>query len=186
MESTVLNKNRSNGASALIKTGLDNRTLSRTVGVSLKLLHLGNKRYHLEQVVKTFLCLCRNGNTRCVAAPFLGNKLILCKLLLNLLGVSADLIHLINSHDHRNSGSLGVVDSLNGLRHNTVVRRNYENCDIRYLSASCAHCGERLVSGGVEEGDRSAVYRHPVRADVLGNTACLACGNVCVADSVED
>ena len=186
MQCAVLDKNRSDGASALVKACLYNRTLCGAVGVSFKLFHLSYEGNHFKQVVKTFLCLCGNGNTGCVAAPFLGNKLVFGKLLLNLLGVSAHLIHFIDSDDYRNARRLGVVDSLNGLGHDSVVSRDNKNSDIGYLSAASAHGGERLVSGGVEEGDGLAVYLNAVRADVLGDSARFTRGYVGVADSVEN
>ena len=79
-----------------------------------------------------------------------------------------------------------MVDSLDRLGHNSVVRGYNEDSDIGYLSSARAHCGERLVSGGIEEGDRSIVDGNSVRTDVLGDSACLARGNVSVADGVED
>ena len=67
-----------------------------------------------------------------------------------------------------------MVDRLDGLRHHAVVRRHDQNGDIGYLRAAGAHGGERRVARGVEEGDRLAVHRDTVRADMLGDAAGLA------------
>ena len=186
VERTVLNKHCCNRSSALVKTSLDYSALCGSVGVSLKLLHLGNEKHHFEQVVKTFLCLCRNGNTRCVAAPFFGNKLMFCELLFYCLGICTGFIHLVDCYDYGNSSRLCVVDSLNSLGHNSVVSRNNEDCNIRYLRTSCSHCCERLVSGGVEECNRLVVDFNSISTYVLCDTACFACGYICVTNSVED
>ena len=46
------------------------------------------------------------------------------------VGICAGLIHLIDGYNDGNSGRLGVVDGLDGLRHNAVVSRDDENGDI--------------------------------------------------------
>ncbi len=79
-----------------------------------------------------------------------------------------------------------MVDRLNGLRHDTVVRRYNKDRNIRDLRTARTHGGERLVTRGVEEGDRLAVDLHTVGADVLGDAACLACGDVGVTDGVQN
>ena len=53
------------------------------------------------------------------------------------------------------------------------------------LGAAGTHGGERLVARGVEEGDGLAVVVDLVGADVLGDAAGLAGGDVGLADRVE-
>ncbi len=156
VQRAVLHQHRGDGASALVQTRLDDRTLGGAVGIGFELLHLGDERDHFEQVVQTLFCLGGNGDTGCVAAPLLGDQLIFGELLLDLFGVRAHLIHFVDGNNDRNACRLGVVDRLNGLRH------------------------------GVEEGDRLAVDLHTVGADVLGDAACLACGDVGVTDGVQN
>jgi hypothetical protein len=103
----------------------------------------------------------------------------------DIIGICSGLIHLINSNDDLNACCLCVVDSLNGLGHDTVIRRYNEDRDIGCLRATGTHCGERLVTGGVKEGDLLAVDLNAVRTDVLGNTARLTCGYAGVTDSVK-
>ena len=186
VQRSVLNENRRDGTSALVKTRLDNGTLRGTVGIGLQLLHLRDESDHFEQVVKTLLCLGGNGDARCIAAPLLGNEVVLGQLLLDLLGIRAVLIHLVDGDDDGNARCFRVVDRLNGLGHDAVVRRDNEDRDIGNHRASRAHGGERFVTGGIEEGDGLAVDLHAVRADVLGDAARFACGDVGVADRVED
>ena len=83
--------------------------------------------------------MSRYGYTYCFAAPLFGNELVLCKLLLDFFGVDVGLIHLIDCNDNLDTGSLCVVDSLDSLRHNTVVCGNNENCDISCLCTTSTH-----------------------------------------------
>ena len=186
MKCTVLHKYGCNRASALIKASLNNSTLCGSVRVSLKLFHLCNKCYHFEEVIKAFLCLCRYRNTWCIAAPLLRNELILCELLLYILRICADLIHFIDSNNYRYACGFSMVDSLYCLRHNTVIGSNNKDCNICYLRTSCSHSSESLMTGGIKESDRLAVNFYSVSTNVLSNTACLACCNICMTDSVKN
>ena len=51
--------------------------------------------------------------------------------------------------------------------------------------AAGAHGGERLVTRGVDEGDRAVVLDDLVRTDVLGDATGLARDDVRLADAVE-
>ena len=186
MESTVLNEYGCNGAASLIKLRLDNETCRAALGISTKLLNLGYEKHVLKKVINTHLGVRRNGNANYVAAPSLGNKLILCKLVKHVIGISRRLIHLINSYYNINSCRLSVVDCLNGLGHNAVVCRNNEDRDIGGLRTSHTHCGERLVTGGIKEGNVLALCLNSVSTDRLSNTARLAASYVCVSDSVKN
>src|SRR5690606_36731855 len=88
-----------------------------------------------------------------------------------------------------NVRSLGVVERLDRLRHDAVVCSDHEDRDVGDLGTSGTHGGERLVAGGVNEGD-SAVDAfvlgvNLVRTDVLGDSTGLAGDDVRVPDRVE-
>ena len=154
--------------------------------VSLVFLNVRYEKNVFKQVVYAHLRQRGYRNAHYVSAPFLGNKVVFCKLVLYVVCVSVGLIHLVNRYDDVNARRLRVVDSFDCLRHDTVVSGYNKDCDIGTLRASCSHCGERLVSGGVEERYISAVYVNSVRADVLCNAAGFSCRYARVADSVEN
>ena len=79
-----------------------------------------------------------------------------------------------------------MVDGLHGLGHDAVVSGHHQHGDVRHLGAAGAHGGEGGVAGGVQEGDFPAVHLHTVGADVLGDAAGLALGDVGVADDVQN
>ena len=110
------------GAAALVQPGFNDGALGTTVGVGLQLRHLGGDQNHLQQLFQAGALLGGDGADDGVAAPLFGNQVVLRQLLLNPVGVGLGLIHLVDGHDNGNLGGLGMVDSLDGLGHNAVVR----------------------------------------------------------------
>ena len=99
--------------------------------------------------------------------------------------VRARLVDLVDRDDDRNLRLLGVVDRLDGLRHRAVVGGDDQHDDVRHLGAAGAHRGEGLVARRIEEHDVAPIARDLVGADVLGDAAGLAGGDVRLADRVE-
>ena len=71
------------------------------------------------------------------------------------LGSAFVAVDLVDGHDDRHVGRLGVVDGLDGLGHDAVVGRHHQHDDVGDLGAAGPHGGERLVARGVDEGDRA-------------------------------
>ena len=82
-----------------------------------------------------------------------------------------------------------MVDRLDRLRHHAVIGRDDDDRDIRRLGTTSTHGGERLVTRGIDEGDRAVdtvdFGGHLVRTDVLGDTAGLGLSDLGGADAVE-
>ncbi len=185
VQGAVLNEDGCDGAAALVESGLDDGALCKAVGVGGELLSVCYEQDHLEEVFNAVAALCGDRAADGLAAPLLTDETVFGQLLLDAVGVCVRLIHLVDGDDDLNACSLGVVDSLNGLRHDAVVCCDDDDSDIGDLSTAGAHRGERSVSGGVEEGDGSAVDGDLISTDVLGDAACFACGDVGLTDSVE-
>jgi len=64
-------------------------------------------------------------------------------------------------------------------------RGHHEDHEVGHLGAACPHRGERGMTRRIDEGDRVGVRAHLIRADVLGDAACLAGHHVRLADRVE-
>ncbi len=77
------------------------------------------------------------------------------------------------------------MDSLNRLRHDAVVRRNYKYCYVRHLGTAGTHCSESLMARRVEERNIALAYIYTVSADALRNAAGFGCGHVRVAYGVK-
>ena len=78
-----------------------------------------------------------------------------------------------------------MVDRLDCLRHDAVVRSDDQHNDIRNGRAARAHGGKRFVSGRIEEGNRLASDRDGICADMLRNAARFALGDIRAPDLVE-
>ena len=112
-----------------------------------------------------------------VAAVLLGDQPVLGELLAHLGRVGVLLVDLVHRDHDRDAGRLGVVERLDGLRHDAVVGRDDQHHDVGGRRTAGTHGGERLVTRGVDERDRTVVALvldvHLVRADVLGDAAGL-------------
>ena len=124
-----------------------------------------------------------------VAAVLLGDQAVLGQLLAHLVRVGVLLVDLVDRDHDRHVGRLGVVERLDRLRHDAVVGRDHQDHDVGGLGTTGTHGGERLVTRGVDEGDRPVLALvldvHLVGADVLGDAAGLALDHVGLADRVE-
>ena len=185
MQRTVLYQHRHDRAAALVKARLNDRALGSAVGIGAKLQHFRLQDKIFKQVVDAGAGLGGDRADDRVAAPLLTDDVILGQLLLDAVGVGTDLIHLVDRNDDRDTRRLCVVDALNGLRHDAVVRRDHKDRDVGHHCAAGAHRGKGLVARGIEEGDRAAVDLDGIGADVLRDAAGLTGGDVGVADIVK-
>ncbi len=81
---------------------------------------------------------------------------------------------------------LGVMDRLDRLRHEAVIRRDDEHDDIGHIRAARAHGGKGGVAGGVEKSDAGPFVIDRVSADVLGDAAGFARRDARLADRVHE
>ena len=178
-------------AAALVEVCLDGDAFSRTVGVGPQ-VQRGVRRQH-DRGEELFDARSRHrgdvGEDR-FAAVLLGNQAVLGELTAHLRRIGAFLVDLVDRDDNGNVRRLRVVERLDRLRHHAVVGGDDEDRDVRHLRASGAHCGERLVTRGVDERDEPVMVlelrMHLVGTDVLGDATGLARLHVGLADRVEE
>ena len=129
--------------------------------------------------------LGRDRDERHVAAVLLDDDAGLGQLGLDAVRVGVRLVDLVEGDDDRHLGRLGVADRLERLGHHAVVGGDHDHRDVGHPGAAGAHGGERLVTRRVEEDDALAVLGDLARADVLGDPAALAGGDLGRPDGVE-
>ena len=173
------------GAATLVQLGLDDRADRRPLGVRLELLEVGDQQDHLDQRVEAHPGLGRDRHDRHVAAVLLDDDAGLGQLGLHALRVRIRLVDLVEGDDDRHLGRLGVADRLERLGHDPVVGRHDHHGDVGDPGAAGAHRRERLVTRGIEEDDALAVAGDLAGADVLGDAAALAGGDLGGPDRVE-
>ena len=104
----------------------------------------------------------------------------------DVVRIGFGLVHLVDRHDHRDAGSLGVIDGLDRLRHDAVIGGHHQHDDVGDVGAALAHLREGSVARRVEEGDEiAALGLHLVAANVLGDAAGFALHHIRAAQGVE-
>ena len=185
VQRSVLDQQRGDCAARLVQPRLNDRARRSPVRVRFELLHIRDEQNHFQQLRQP---VARGGGHLAddgLAAPFFRKEVMLRQLAQNLIGVGARLIHLVDRDDNRHVGGLGVVNRLNGLRHDAVVRRDDQNRHVGDGGAARAHRGESRVSRRIEEGDDPFIGLDLISADVLCDAARLARDDVRFADGVQ-
>ena len=96
------------------------------------------------------------------------------KLLLDAIGLSVGLVHLVDGDDDRNVSRFYVRDRFLRLRHDAVVGRDDEDRDVGDFGAACAHRRKGFVTRRIDERDLTIVALDRVRADLLRDAAGFA------------
>ena len=157
-----------------------------TLGIGLELDDVGHEEDHLQEVVDVLSVLGRDLDADDLAAPVFDEETFLGQLLLDPVGVGLGLVDLVDGHDDRDAGGLGVVDGFLGLGHHPVVGGDDQDDDVRQLGAAGPELGEGLVARRVDERDRPVLVEDAVGADVLGDAAGFLVHEVRGADGVEE
>jgi hypothetical protein len=151
---------------------------------------VGGEDDGLEQLVEVELRTWRDVDEHRVAAVLLGDQAVLGELTAHLGRVGLRLVDLVDRDHDRDTRGLGVVQRLDRLRHDAVVGRDHEDRDVGGLRTTGTHGGERLVTGGVDEGDPTLfavdLGGDLVGTDVLRDATGLLVDDVGVAQRVEE
>ena len=169
----------------LIQLGLDHQTSCPALRICFQFQHVCGKQDHFQQVVNAFAGLCGNRNEDRRTAPVFCNQFVLGQFLFYSVDICARLIDLVDCNDDLDAGCLCMVDRFYGLRHNTVIRCDYQDRDIRGVCATHTHGSKCFVSRRIQEGDHTIVYLYRVCADMLCDTAGLTVRNVCLTDRIQ-
>ena len=102
----------------------------------------------------------------------------------NLVRIGFRQVDLVDGHDDRHVGRLGVVHRLNGLRLEALCRGDDQNDDVGQVCTAGAHVRESRVSRGVDERDRLAVVSDGRSADMLRDRPGFLRRHMGVADGV--
>ncbi len=190
VERTGLHQHGGHGTTALVESGFDGGTTGVHVGVGAQIkLGIGREQHGFEQLIDVGALLGGDIDEHGVATVLLRNKTELGELATDLLRVGTGHIDLVDGHDDWYLGGLSMVDSLNGLRHHTIVSCDHKDCDVGKLGTAGTHSGERLMARGIKEGDFARfalkIHRDLVCTDTLGDAAGLTCDDVGLADGIQ-
>ena len=167
-ERAALDEDGGHRATTDVEVRLEHGAGGPTLGVGPEVLDLGDQQEAVEQVVDAVAGEGRDLGEDRVAAPLLGDEVVLGELLHDAFGVGALAVDLVDGDDDRHLGRLGVVERLDGLGHDAVVGRHDQDHDVGRLGAAGPHGGERLVARGVDEGDARGRPSRPGRRRCAG------------------
>ena len=102
------------------------------------------------------------------------------------LRIRSWLINLVDGYDDWDISRLGVVDSFNRLRHNTVISRYDQDSDIRHRGTTGPHRSKGRVSRRIQESNLLAAFLDLVSTDVLSNTTCFTCCYARVTQGIQE
>ena len=147
-------------------------------------------KHGIEQRINSRTVARRNIDEHDITAVLLRNEIVLGQLLAHSRRVGALFIDFVYRNDNRNVGRLRVIERLNGLGHDAVIRGNHENCDIGDLGTARAHRRKGLVTRCVDKRDSTLAplvsRRDLVCANVLSDTARLALNHVRVTNRIKE
>ena len=192
LQGAVLHQHAGNRTAAAIQLGLDHRAHSWPVGLGLLWIRIRNKADHLFQIVEMQPLLGRDLDKLRGASPLGRLQPAVRQLLLHPVRIRVGLVDLVHRHDDRHVRRLRVVDRFQRLRHHAIVRRHYDDNDIRDLRAAGAHPRKRFVPRRIQEHNLAPERRrirlrdlHLVRADVLRNSASLTRRDIGRSDRIQ-
>ena len=123
------------------------------VGIGLEIEHFGLQQDGVEQLVEIGALDGRHLDLEGVAAHAFDDDLMLQKIGAHAGRIGVRLVDLVDGDDDRHFGGAGVIDRLDGLRHDAVIGGDHQHDDVGGLGAAGAHGGEGLMAGRVDEGD---------------------------------
>ena len=106
-------------------------------GFALRSAISSGQQYHFEQVVDALTELCGDVADDGLTAPLLRYQFVLGELLEHTIRFAPCLSILLTATMIGTFAAFGVVDRLDGLRHNAVVGCYDQNGDIGYLRTAC-------------------------------------------------
>ena len=108
------------------------------------------------------------------STPVFRDQFILGQLLFYSLDVCTWFINLVDCNNNFNSGCFRMIDRLYRLWHNTVISRNYKDCDICRICTTHTHCCEGFMSRCIKECDLLSVDGYHRSTNMLCDPACLS------------
>ena len=189
-EGSRLDEHGCHSATAFVEASLDGNTAGSLVRVGAQVeTSICGEQNGIKKSIDVQTGESRDVDEHDVSSVLLSDQTKFGELLTNLGRVGVGLVDLVDSNNDGHASGLGVVQSLDGLRHDAVVGRDNENRDVGGLGTTGTHGGKRFVARGVNEGDGAFdAFVHGVnlvRTDVLRDSTGFASDNICLADAVE-
>ena len=185
LEGPALDQDADDGAAAGVELGLDHGPGGLRVGVGAELLELGDQQDHVEQVLEAFVGLGGDVAVDGVPTPVLGVRPSAASSLRTRSGWAPSLSILLTAIRIGTSAARAwsIASLVCGITPSSAATTTTA------MSVTLAPRARIAVKaawpGRVEEGDRLLLVVDLVGADVLGDAAGLARGDLGLADRIE-
>src|SRR4030067_2164661 len=103
-----------------------------------------------------------------------------CKLLPYSFRIGVSFINLIYCNNNWHVSRFRMIDSLNGLRHYTIISSNNQDNNIRNLGAPGTHSSKCLMTGRIKKYNPFSVSFYNICAYMLSNASCLTFCDPCL------
>ena len=129
-----LHQHGGDGTAALVQLGLDDRAFGGAVGIGLEIEDFGLQQDRFQELVEIGALGRRNLDVQHLAAHRFHEHFVAQQLGPHLLRVGVVLVDLVDGHDDRHTGRLGVADRFDRLRHHAVIGSHHQHCDVGDLA----------------------------------------------------
>ena len=185
-ERAVLHKHFRDIAATLVQSRLDDRTHAGTVRVGFEVEQISLQQHFFQQFLDIGTVFGVDFLALVLTTPLFHKDVHVGQFLTDFVGIGVGFVNLGDGEHHGNAGGLGVVDSLDCLRHHGIVCGDHDDTQVGDLGTAGTHSRESLVTRGIEESDLTTVGQaHLVSTDVLGDTTGLTGDDVRLADVVQ-
>ncbi len=149
LQCAALDQHGGDRAAALLDARLDDDARGQPGARSAQLEHLGLQQDRLQQLIDALAGARRYRHEDVLAAPLLGDDLVLGELGAHAIRVGIALVDLVDRDDDRHVGRARVLDRLDGLRHDAVVGRHHQHHDVGGACAPRARMAVKAAWPGV-------------------------------------
>ena len=110
LQRAALDQRGADGTAAALELGLDDHAFGGALGIGLEVEHFGLQRDRFQQLVEAGRFSAETSTSSVSPPHALDDDLVLQQLGAHALRVGAGLVDLVDGHDDRHAGRLGVID----------------------------------------------------------------------------
>src|SRR5204862_53641 len=153
----ALDQHRRDRTAAPFELGFEDDAFGRTVRIGLQVEQFGLQQDRFLELVEIGLLERRHFDVEHLAAEFFDDELVLQQLLAHPFGLGVGTIDLVDRHDDRHLGRLGMADRLDRLFHDAVIGGHHQNDDVGDIGAAFRHAVRQLLDRD-RLGDRDVAH----------------------------
>src|SRR5690606_38363517 len=184
-QSTVLDQHGCYRTTTLVKTRFDHDTAAWRRRGCLELENFGLQQHGFEQLINAGTHLGGHRNERRVTAPLFRHHIQRGQAVLDVVRIGFGLVDLVDCNDQGHPSGFRMLDRFLCLRHDAIISCHHQDHDIGRLRTTGTHGGKRGVTRGIQEGHHAALGLNVVGADMLGDAASFARGDLGATNVVE-